>query len=64
MGEVVVHFGGRVDHEGARMRYVASGQTVATTMNFSDFGKSVSVTVPPAAETADMTDKSLQGLGG
>lgn len=46
------------------MSYAASGQTIAMTMNFTDFGKDVNVSVPPAAETADMTDQSFQGLGG
>jgi hypothetical protein len=34
------------------------------TMGFSDFGKDVSITAPPAADTVDVTDKSIPGLGG
>jgi len=57
---------GKDDGYVRRMRtsYSAAGQTIATTMNFSDFGKDVTVDVPPADQTADMTDQSLQGLGG
>jgi len=44
--------------------YTAQGRGVALTMNFSDFGKDVSVDVPPADETVNATKKSLPGLGG
>ena len=42
----------------------ASSQSVAMTVDFSDFGKSVSVSVPTAAETADGTGRAIPGLGG
>lgn len=46
--------------------YSASGRSVSTrlTMDFSKFGESVHVTVPPASETYDMTNAAIQGLGG
>ena len=44
--------------------YSLGQQAFGLTMNFSDFGKDVSVNVPAASETADATSKSLQGLGG
>jgi hypothetical protein len=47
-----------------RMSYGVQKQTVAMTMNFSDFGKDVTVTIPAASETSDATDQSIQGLGG
>jgi len=34
------------------------------TMDLSDFGKDVTVTVPSAAETADATTLNIPGLGG
>lgn len=45
-----------------RMTYSVQQQRIAMTMNFSDFGKDVSVVVPPASETYDATN--LSGLGG
>jgi hypothetical protein len=44
----------------------SSLQTAKTTltMAFSDFGKTVSVSVPPASETVDATKVSIPGLGG
>ncbi len=39
-------------------------EVVSMTMNFSDFGKDVSVTVPPAADSYDATNASIKGLGG
>jgi len=39
-------------------------QAASMTMDFSDFGKDVTVTVPPADETVDATDKTINGLGG
>lgn len=39
-------------------------QAASMTMDFSDFGKDVAVTVPPADETVDATDKTINGLGG
>lgn len=47
-----------------RMSYSVAKQAIALTMSFSDFGKDVTVTVPPAAETADATGQTIQGLGG
>jgi hypothetical protein len=47
-----------------RSSYTLQQQSIAMTMNFSDFGKDVSVNVPAAAETADATSQSIQGLGG
>jgi len=38
-------------------------QSVSTTVSFSDFGKSVSVTVPSDSESFDATNASLKGLG-
>jgi hypothetical protein len=46
--------------------YVTPGagrQTATMTMNFSDFGKQVSVNVPPAADTVDATNQTMKGLG-
>jgi hypothetical protein len=42
----------------------ASAQSIALTVDFSDFGKSVSVSVPPASAAADGTGQSIPGLGG
>jgi LppX_LprAFG lipoprotein len=42
----------------------ASAQSIALTVDFSDFGKSVSVSVPTAAESADRTGQAFTGLGG
>lgn len=47
-----------------KMGYAAGSQTISITMDFSDFGKDVSVTVPPQSETFDATAKSLDQLGG
>jgi hypothetical protein len=47
-----------------RSSYTLQQQSIGLTMNFSDFGKDVSVNVPAAAETADATSQSIQGLGG
>lgn len=47
-----------------RMGYSAGKQSVSMTMNFSDFGKSVSVNVPPQSDTFDATAKTLDQLGG
>ena len=44
--------------------YTAQGQAVSLLMNFSDFGEDVTVSIPPASETADATNQSLKGLGG
>jgi LppX_LprAFG lipoprotein len=41
-----------------------SAQSVAMTMDFSDFGKSVTVSVPSASETASGTGQAFTGLGG
>lgn len=45
-----------------KMTYSVQQQAIAMTMSFSDFGKDVSVEVPPASETYDATN--LPGLGG
>jgi hypothetical protein len=44
----------------------AAGSTASTrlTMDLSDFGKDVTITVPSAAETADATTLNIPGLGG
>jgi len=42
----------------------ASRQRIATTIDFSDFGKDVSVSTPSDAETLDATNKNIPGLGG
>ena len=39
-------------------------EAIGLTMNFSDYGKSVGVAVPLAAEAYDATNKTIQGLGG
>lgn len=39
-------------------------QTADLTMNFSDFGKSVNVTIPADADVADMSQQNLGSLGG
>jgi LppX/LprAFG-like lipoprotein len=44
--------------------YSVAKQSVSMTMNFSDFGKDVTVDVPAAADTVDATSKSIKGLGG
>ena len=42
----------------------ASAQSIAVTVDFSDFGKSVSVSVPATSATADGTGQAIPGLGG
>jgi hypothetical protein len=42
----------------------ASAQSIAVTVDFSDFGKSVSVSVPAASATSDGTGQAIPGLGG
>ena len=42
----------------------APAQSIAVTVDFSDFGKSVSVSVPAASATADGTGQAIPGLGG
>jgi hypothetical protein len=47
--------------------YVTAGagrQTATMTTTFSDFGKSVTVNVPPASDVVDGTAQSIKGLGG
>jgi hypothetical protein len=39
-------------------------EAIGLTMNFSDYGKNVSVTVPSAADSYDATNKAIPGLGG
>ena len=39
-------------------------QSVSMTIDFSDFGKDVNVSVPAAAETFDATRHAIKGLGG
>jgi hypothetical protein len=41
-----------------------SAQSIVVTVDFSDFGKSVSVSVPAASATADGTGQAIPGLGG
>jgi len=48
----------------ATVTYANGKQSATVTSNFSDFGKTVTVDVPPAAEVVDATAKSLKGLGG
>jgi hypothetical protein len=43
---------------------VGSAQTLTATMDLSDFGKDVTVTVPSADETLDATNMKIPGLGG
>lgn len=43
---------------------VAGAGAVTATSNLFDFGKPVTVTVPPASETVDSTNGSIPGLGG
>jgi hypothetical protein len=47
-----------------RSSYTLQNQHIETTLNFSDFGKDVSIETPAASETVDMTNKSIDGLGG
>jgi hypothetical protein len=42
----------------------ATAQSIAATVDFSDFGKSVSVSVPAASATVDGTGQAIPGLGG
>jgi hypothetical protein len=42
----------------------ASAQSIALTVDFSDFGKSVSVSVPAPSAAADGTGQAIPGLGG
>jgi LppX/LprAFG-like lipoprotein len=42
----------------------AAAQAIAVTVDFSDFGKSVSVSIPAASATADGTGRAIPGLGG
>ena len=42
----------------------ASTASARLTMDLSDFGKDVTITVPSAAETADATTLNIPGLGG
>ena len=46
--------------------YVAGAgrQAITMTMDFSDFGQDVGVTVPPASQVFDATNASITGLGG
>jgi hypothetical protein len=46
--------------------YAAAGQhqSATLTMNFSDFGKAVTVNIPSAADAADVSTKSVGSLGG
>jgi hypothetical protein len=41
-----------------------SAQSIAVTVDFSDFGKGVIVSVPAASATADGTGQAIPGLGG
>jgi LppX_LprAFG lipoprotein len=42
----------------------AGRQTATMTMTFSDFGKQVTVNVPPASDVVDATSQSIKALGG
>lgn len=42
----------------------AARQSIGLTMDFSDFGKGVIVSVPSASETVDGTGQAITGLGG
>ena len=42
----------------------AARQTISMAMDFSDFGKGVSVAIPSPADTFDATNASISGLGG
>ena len=59
---------GKDDGYVRRMQFAtgAAGSTPSThlTMDLSDFGKDVTITVPSAAETADATTLNIPGLGG
>jgi membrane-associated protease RseP (regulator of RpoE activity) len=44
--------------------YANGKQSATVTSNFTDFGKTVTVDVPPAGQVVDATAKSLKGLGG
>jgi len=41
----------------------AAAQSVAYTMDFSDFGKMVDVSLPPASSTVDATKSAISGVG-
>jgi uncharacterized protein YdeI (BOF family) len=47
-----------------KLGYSVGGQAVSMTMDFSDFGKDVSVTVPSQSDTFDAGAKALEQLGG
>jgi hypothetical protein len=59
---------GKDDGYVRRVQFATAAAGSATrsliTMNLSDFGKDVTVTVPSAAETADATTLNIPGLGG
>jgi uncharacterized protein YdeI (BOF family) len=42
----------------------AARQVISMTLDFSDFGKDVNVSVPAPADTFDATDTAIKGLGG
>jgi hypothetical protein len=43
---------------------IGPNERLATTIDLSDFGKTVTVNVPPAAQTADAADLNISGLLG
>ena len=47
-----------------KLGYSVGGQSMSMTMDFSDFGKDVSVTVPSQSDTFDAGAKALEQLGG
>jgi hypothetical protein len=59
---------GKDDGYVRRVQFATGAATSATrsliTMDLSDFGKDVTITVPSAAETADATTLKIPGLGG
>lgn len=57
---------GYVYREKMSYSYVVSGRTLEfeLTIDLSNFGEAVHVTVPPASEVVDMTNAAIKGLGG
>lgn len=58
---------GYVHQVAVQYSYVTPGvgrQSATITTTFSDFGKAVTVNVPPAAEVLDATGKTIERLGG
>jgi hypothetical protein len=55
---------GYVHRMHVEIKVAKPAQSMAMTMDLSDFGKSVSVSGPSAAETVDGTGQAITGLGG